>query len=526
MNFIVNILTVLKMVLIKKLLWEPLIKKTRNPKKAQNDLLLKILKQNRDTQFGRDYKFSDISCYNDFMATVPINQYEALREYIEKQDAEKIPYLNTEQPIMYAQTSGSTGKPKYIPVLNSTISDYRNSQHIMAYSIYASIKGVYKGKILAVVSPATEGFTNEGTPYGSMSGLIYNSMPALMRSKYVIPAKIFEIEDYEKKYYEMTLHAMTEKNITMIATANPSTLVKIEQIMAQNIEQLLLDVAIKNNHRAQELKNIIANKGSLIFADIWPQLKAVVTWTGGSCGAQIPKLKNKFPEITRIVELGYLSSEFRGGLTLDAKQNKQIPALHENFYEFVEKDDWENNKHNFKTLEFLEKNKQYYIFATTQNGLYRYDINDLIQVTGKINETPTIEFVQKGKGVTNLTGEKLYENQVIQAMSSMFDSQGIELQFFIMLGCSEDLQYTLYIEHELINTFDIDQQLSNLNIEFEGKLLSGRLKPIKIKYIKADTGEVYKKHCINSGQREGQYKLSYLQYKHRCLFNFDEYLRE
>lgn len=512
--------------MIKQWLWSPLLRKTYNPQKTQNELLLQILSQNKNTQFGLDHNFKKLSCYADYQASVPVTQYEQLRSYINKQETEKTDQLNSDQPVMYAQTSGSTGKPKYIPLLKRTIAQYRKSQHIVAYSIYSSIPGAYKGKILAIVSPATEGLMETGTPYGSMSGLIYNSMPALMRSKYVLPAQIFEIKNYDDKYYQITLHALAEKNVTMIATANPSTLVKIEQVINQNINQLIADISHRDSHRAKELEKIILNKGTLIFADIWPNLRALVTWTGGSCSVQIPKLKNKLPPTAHIIEMGYLSSEFRGGITIDAKENKQIPALHENFFEFVEKDDWESDIQNFKTLDQIEAGKQYYIFTTTQNGLYRYDINDLIEVTGRFNNTPTIKFIQKGKGVTSLTGEKLYENQLIQAMTNVLDNLSIELHFFIMLGCADNLQYTLYIEHEPIEQFDIEQQLSHLNIEFEAKQHSGRLKPIRVEYVKSGTGEAYKQHCLDNGQREGQFKLNYLQYKQDCSFDFRDYLRD
>jgi GH3 auxin-responsive promoter len=524
-NLILQILTIFKMAMIKQRLWNPLLQKTYNPKKNQNELLLQILKKNKSTRFGRDHHFETISSYEDYQEAVPVTQYEQLRHYIEKQEADKTPHLNLDQPVMYAQTSGSTGKPKYIPLLKHTITQYRKSQHIVACSIYYAIPGTYKGKILAIVSPATEGIMETGAPYGAMSGLIYNSMPKLMRSRYVLPAQIFEIKNYDEKYYQITLHAIAEKNITMIATANPSTLVKLEQVMNQNTNQLIDDISQIDSQRADELKKIILDKGSLSFSDLWPNLKALVTWTGGSCGVQIPQLKKKLPSTTRIVEMGYLASEFRGGITIDPIENIQIPALHETFFEFVEKEHWESGKQNFKTLDQIETDKQYYIFATTQNGLYRYDINDLIKVTGRFNNTPTIQFIQKGKGVTNLTGEKLYESQLIQGMINAQNKLGIEIQFFIMLGCADDLEYTLYIEHADIEKFNIEQQISQLNIEFETKRQSGRLKPIKVEYVKRGTGDIYKRHCIENGQREGQFKLNYLQYEQDCSFDFREHLR-
>ena len=137
---------------------------------------------------------------------------------------------------------------------------------------------------------------------------------------------------------------------------------------------------------------------------------------GGSCAIPISSLREKLSVDTRIVEVGYMSSEFRGGVTIDVIDNKQVPTFHQNFFEFVEKSQWEEGEPNFLRLNQITLGIQYYIFVTTQTGLYRYDINDLVEVTGHFNNTPTIQFVQKGKGVTNITGEKLCEAQLLSAI--------------------------------------------------------------------------------------------------------------
>jgi len=526
MKFMLGSKMILKMALIKQFLWKPLMRATYSPQRVQNELLLRIIKQNRRTVFGRQHGFATISSYDEYRKAVPVNTYEKLRGYIEKQEAKKKPYLNHNHPIMYAQTSGTTGKPKYIPILKTTVSQYRRSQYVVAYAKYLAIPDVYMGRVLAIVSPAVEGHLDTGTPFGSMSGLIYQSMPAFVRAKYVVPPKVFEITDYQRKYYLITLHALAEREITMIATANPSTLAKLDKIMNEDSEQLVHEIRKKNPKRADELQQFLSNKGALIFADVWPNLKSVTIWTGGSCSFLIPALKKKLSSSTRIVEMGYLSSEFRGGITVDVLKNREIPALHENFFEFVEKNDWGNKSPNFLTLDRIEKGKQYYIFATTQSGLYRYNINDIIEATGQFNNTPTIRFVQKGKGVTSLTGEKLYEGQLVRAMAKLGQLRDIEFHFFMMLGCPETLEYSLFVEHEPLDAFDIEQHLIGFNREFNAKRKSQRLKPVKILFVHDGTGEAYKQHCLKQGQRESQFKLAHLQYKQDCSFNFTEYVRE
>ncbi len=67
----------------------------------------------------------------------------------------------------------------------------------------------------------------------------------------------------------------------------------------------------------------------------------------------------------------------------------------------------------FLTVDEVEVGKSYAVFVTTVDGLYRYDMNDIVAATDRVAATPTLVFVQKGRGVTSITGEKLAEAQVL-----------------------------------------------------------------------------------------------------------------
>lgn len=541
------------MLLVKHVLLRLLIKDAATPDKCQADVLRRILVKNKNTTVGKHYNFSSIKCADDFIKRIPIQGYEELRPYIEKQIETGEYSIVPERPIMYAQTSGTTGKPKYVPIIKNTIESYKRAQRISSYIQHLAVPGIFSGKILAIVSPAIEGNLSDGTPYGSMSGLVYQNMPDIILSKYVLPPAIFEITDYETKYRLIAAFALCEENITCLATANPSTLIRISEIINQHGEQLIefvetgnldaLGVRLNNEQkhqftlyckpnpqRAMLLKALRDGKGELHFCDIWPHLKGIVTWTSGNCALLLPKLKKQlFPE-TQIIEMGYLSSEFRGTITIDCKNNLGIPTIQDNFFEFAEVDSWDSGNQNTLLLSQLENGRKYYIIVTTPHGLYRYFINDIIEVTGRYHNTPTITFVQKGKGVTNLTGEKLYESQVIAAVSEAARMHNITPEFFMMLADQQNFSYHLYIES--VDEFDVpiftqklNDQLGILNIEYHSKAQSGRIKFADVKLLKAGTLEAYKSSCIQAGQREGQFKVVKLQYRADVDFPFEEYVR-
>jgi hypothetical protein len=548
---VVNSLLRLQMQVYAWTRWRPLIRFARNPWRTQQGVLFRILHTNRNTCFGRKHGFSTIGSYREFNEAVPVQTYETLRPFVDEQARTGAPALTAASPVLYAFTSGTTGRPKRIPILEESLKLHQWSTAAQICAQYRIDPEAFHGSLLGIVGAAVEGTVDSGIPYGSASGHGYRNMPALARTKYVLPVEVFEIEDYELKYMVILRLALSSQNIRCMFAANPSTFLKLLSVLRQNKTGLLEDVihgsfrrgkelpahiraAIApylrcTTSRISELQRVLASSDPG-FSELWPELRLVVTWTGGSCGIALAGLKSLLGEGVRICEMGYLSSEFRGTIIVDGKQNRGLPTIHENFFEFVERDAWDAGKAVFQTIGRLEEGKQYYVIVTTPGGLYRYFMNDIVTVTGLFEATPTIQFLQKGKGVTSITGEKLYESQVIQAVQQVEEQHGRTSPFFLMLAAPRRAVYTLIYEcsaqrgapdEELVR--HVDQCLGELNVEYAQKRASGRLGSLELLAVAAGTGEAYKRFCIEKGQREGQFKTLALQYLEECSFPFENY---
>ena len=238
-----------------------------------------------------------------------------------------------------------------------------------------------------------------------------------------------------------------------------------------------------------------------------------------------------FPSGVRISELGYLSSEFRGTITIDAETNAGVPTIQESFFEFVEQNSWEDHRGPFLGVEDVELNKRYYVFVTTPSGLYRYNMNDIVEVSGMFGSCPTIRFLQKGRGVTNITGEKLYESQIIQSMDDSFKKFGFSCRFYQVVAYQEKSQYMIFLEPNVEGDIDedaftqyVEENLCSSNIEYKEKRLGGRLLPIKVLLLKTGSYEGYKEYCLSKGQSESQFKGTLLQYDTDHDFDWSPWL--
>src|SRR5207237_3682322 len=101
------------------------------------------------------------------------------------------------------------------------------------------------------------------------------------------------------------------------------------------------------------------------------------------------------------------------------------------------------------------------------------------------HRTPLFKFVQKGKGVTNITGEKLYEAQVLAAVRATLAQWDASSRFTMTLADEAACGYRLYIEADAqpaASTSElaqaVDEKLRELNVEYDAKRESGRLVPL------------------------------------------------
>lgn len=517
----------------------PLVDAARAPRAAQLRLLRRILRENQETRFGREHRFVELESYEHFRSAVAVQSYESLRPYIEAQEQSGERHLLADRPVVYALTSGTTAAPKFLPLSRRALAEHREGQHLAAYLQYRAEPRAYDGKLLVFVGAAVEGRLPSGTPYGSISGYLYRGMPRLARRRYVLPSEVFDIEDAELKYLTVMRLALAEPRITAFGAANPSTFLKLCDVLREHGDALVRDLeregfaqlgalapAVRRAvaprlgcapARAAQVRALL-ERGPVRLADLWPELKLVATWTGGSCGSALARLRLELPAGTRVVELGYLASELRGSFTLDPTQAGGVPNLRHAFFEFVEKERWEADRPDFLLLDQLEQGREYYVFVTTSAGLYRYHMNDIVRVVGRFESTPTLAFVQKGKGVTSITGEKLYEGQLIDALRQAESEGGTPFRFFVMLADVERARYRLLLEAELPHAGAaalaerIDALLGERNLEYRAKRASGRLAGVEVVRMRAGFSEAYKTWCVARGQREGQFKALALQY--------------
>ncbi|MEM7773716.1 MAG: GH3 auxin-responsive promoter family protein, partial [Cyanobacteria bacterium P01_A01_bin.37] len=509
-----------------------------DPAQAQRSLLQELLTRHQSTAFGQDHGFDRIHTPADYQTAVPIREYEGLRPYVNRMMQGEANVLVRDPVQMFTLTSGTTGQPKYIPV--TTLSETRNA-NLMRHWLYRLLHHhprCLNRAIVGIVSPAVEGHTPSGIPYGSLSGRIYQQLPRLVRDAYAIPYPVFEIKDYDTRYWAIARFALA-RQVSFVGTPNPSTLLRLASVIESHHEALIRAIhdgtlgmdqeksgleAPAFHHlctrlqphpsRARELEQLLNRAGMLHPKHCWPQLQVIGCWTGGSVGIQAQRLAKTYGNAT-LRDLGYLASEARVTMPMGDRTPSGVLDVTLNYCEFIPEEALDEENPPILLSHELEVSKRYSILLTTPGGLYRYHINDIVEVTGFYHHAPIIAFVRKGKDMSNLTGEKLHVNQLLMAIAQVQQQFNLAIGQVQWVANLHEMNYHIYAEWEdrrgdrwIQQTFlpAVDEALGRLNSEYAQKRLSQRLQPLCLHRMRSGWADAVTLTAIAKSGRDVQYK--------------------
>jgi GH3 auxin-responsive promoter len=357
---------------------------------------------------------------------------------------------------------------------------------------------------------------------------------------YTAPYGVFAIEDYEAKYYTL-LRLAAGQDISLIATVNPSTIVLLADRLGRHTESIIRDVgngslspdfavpqALRGSlhlrpdpERARRLERAATSgDGALRPGLAWPKLTAVGCWKGGTVGAYLAKFDALFPQGPPVRDLGYYATELRGTVPLSDQGDAGVVAAGTNVLEFYPAgEDRAPEGRELLGVERLEVGRRYFVYVTNASGLYRYDMNDIVEVAGNYRQTPLIRFIQKGKGAVSFTGEKLYEVQVIAAVDKALAALRGSYHFIAAVaelvdGTTPRLVFLIEFddgiaEHEGSALVDrLDAALGDQNDEYQTKRKSLRYGAPIVRAVRSGEFDRYRRRMVETGQRaDGQFKV-------------------
>lgn len=522
----------------------------RDPRGTQHRVLFDQLRRERETGFGRDHRFADIRTVADFRRQVPILSYDDLEPYIERvKQGDAAALFDRQRVRMFALTSGTTQARKFIPVTDRVLDSYRRVWTAWGLLAYAAHKSLFNHARLTLVSDWDEFRTPAGIPCGSISGFTAQLQNWVVRRGYVLPAESGKLDDYRAKYY-LAWRLGLGRTVGSWMSPNPSTLLQLARFGGEHVEPLLRDLrdgtlsggftwpdavrhAVRDQlspqpERVRQLEYILRDTGGLRPRDVWPELKLLGCWTGGSMGVYLRSFPEQFGDAT-VRDLGLIASEGRMTFPIADHTPSGVLEIVSGYYEFIPVDEIDSPQPTVLEAHELVEGRDYYILLTNASGLYRYNIRDVVRCTGRHHATPLLAFLNKGSGIVSVTGEKLTEHQVVAAMSATLTALERTLSAFTLAPAWRgDLpHYELFVENAELSPFEdtplvtqLDAELQRANCEYVTKRQTGRLGAIELHPVPVGTWQTWQKTRLakTGGSME--------QYKHPCLLPDAEALND
>ena len=329
------------------------------PVDVQYEWMLSLVRDAADTEYGRDHHFAEITNYRHFREKIPLNDYESLKPLIERTRRGEQHLLWHSEIKSFAKSSGTTDKSKFLPVSQESLDGchYNAGRDMVTlYCINNPDTQLFTGKSLALGGSFKEDvFGDHHSYHGDVSAIIIQNLPMWAEFFRAPDVNIALMDEWETKLEQMAL-SMMDENVTSIAGV-PSWMLVL-------------------------LKRIMEKKNAATIHEVWPNLE--VYFHGG---VSFSPYKEQFEKIVGGRPINYLqlynaSEGFFGIQDQNSSDEMMLMLDYGIFYEFIDvKDLLEGNTSRTINIEDVRTGVDYAIIISTNAGLWRYQIGDVIRFT-------------------------------------------------------------------------------------------------------------------------------------------------
>ena len=513
---------------------------SRTPLAIQEELLLSLLKQNQDTEFGRANGFAEINSIEEYQARVKVREYDEFAPLIERMVRGEENILTAEHIGHFNKTSGTLGCTKYIPLAKKQIGICGKYHALFANGLIASHLGyswndgkgvnLQEGNAEVLPSGATYGCASsvavKGGPFKDLSSNIYTSP---IEAKQPAPGLVTR--------YIHARFALSERNVTYVVSTFSSIMLEMfcyiedhHEMLLRDIEQGTIDESVElpdevrasllakikpDPKRAEELRAAFAQGFDTPWAlRLWPKLQYIYTAAGANFSPYTEKLKkNILGETVHVFYMGVSASEGLFSVPWGMDDPDSILAPDGCFMEFR---DAEDETAPCLTMDKLEVGKCYELIITNYSGLYRYRMFDVLRVTGYHNGTPLVQFETRAGFAANIRGEKTSEAAVRGMIVETEKALGIEVADYSLYTDTDATPPGYVILMELrrrpaeVSDADIRaclrEKLMETNPDIVDKFTGGHLADPRLVLLQPQTYLLYRDIMIHRGIAAAQLK--------------------
>jgi hypothetical protein len=431
---------------------------------CQHEILKDLIKTGKDTDFGRDHKFAQVTNYKEFKEAVPLRDYEDLKPYIQKIKDGKHNILWKGKPIYFAKTSGTTSGVKYIPITKDSISNHINSARnaLLCYMAETGNTDFADGKMIFLSgSPELERIAD--IPTGRLSGIVNHHIPKYLRTNQLPSYETNCIDDWETKLDKIVAETVNQ-DMTLISGIPPWIQMYFDRLTEKT---------------GKKIKDIFPHFSVLVHGGVnFEPYKARLF---ESIGKKIDAIET-FPASEGF--FAFQDSQKEEGLLLNTDSGI--------FFEFVPAAEILNEKPTRLSLEDIKVGENYALIVSSNAGLWAYNIGDTV----KFVSTNPYRIIVSGriKHFISAFGEHVIAEEVEYSLLKAAAEEDVRITEFTVAPMIQQEVGKSY--HQWFVEFErapsnmasfakkVDVNLRQKNIYYDDLLSGNILQPLQITSIK------------------------------------------
>ncbi len=428
----------------------------------QQKTFTQLIADAKQTAFGRAHRFTDVCTPADFREAVCINDYEALKPYIERVMRGEADVLWKGLPLYFCKTSGTTSGTKFIPLSRESMPNHINSARnaLLSYIAETGKAGFVDGKMIFLQGSPVLHHLDSGIPYGRLSGIVAHHVPGYLQRNRLPSMATNSIDDWETKL-DAVVGETIDQNMTLISGI-PS--------WVQMYFERLLERSGKRDIRALFPNFSLFVYGGVNFAPYKARFDELI-------GASIPTVET-YPASEGFI--AYQDTQSEPGLRLTI--NDGI------WYEFIPADRYFEANPPRLSLEEVQIGVNYALVLNTNAGLWGYSIGDTVKFVSL--DPPRIVVTGRIKHFTSAFGEHVIAEEVERALTEAMTAHPCAVREFHVapqVSPSEGLPYHEWLiefEHEPSDpegfATAIDQSMRRQNIYYNDLITGNILRQVVI----------------------------------------------
>lgn len=522
---------------------EALAQMAEDPMRENEKLLLRILEQNKDTEYGRKYGFADIHSIEEYQKNVPVSTYDDYAGYILRmsEDGEEN-LITTGKVVHYNKSSGTVGNPKRVPLTEEAFQVFQKYNGPYRMGLVAKELGEdwINGRNMSVAESIAEiQHVKSGVTYGALSVKMIGEFRPYLGMIFTSPDEAIYPEAETNTRYLHARFGLMDRDLTNFAANFLGFLLEVLRYMEQNWELLVNDIeqgtinpGIKMSEevragllkkirpmpeRAQELREIFKQGfEEPIVPKLWPHAQFLTGVGSGGFKVYADKIKEKYmgEKIARYFT-GINASEGMISVPYRLNDEKSVPAPDSMFYEFLPTDAG-NDFSKMVTMDQLEVGKEYEVIITNLSGFYRYRMRDAVKIAGRYKNLPILEFIGRIDQTVSVMGEKTTEVALRTAAEDTAKQLCFDMIDFTVYPDVEHVppRYTYFMEIENLPEgmkakeirFVLEKNLAKANPSMGDKVVKGICAPTKLNILEPETYSLYRDLMVMKGTAPAQLK--------------------